>query len=511
MFAYNRKPMGRALYRKYRPKSLGDVVGQEHITTTISNAISSGKISHAYLLTGTRGVGKTSLARILAHEINSLEYVDDTAQLDIIEIDAASNRRIDEIRDLRDKVHILPTSNKYKVYIIDEVHMLTKEAFNALLKTLEEPPAHAVFILATTEAHKLPDTIVSRTQHFSFKPIEAPVIVKHLRTIAKAEKINIDDNALELVAQHGDGSFRDSISLLDQVRGLSEHITLEQVEQLLGVASSEAVTELLTAIDAKDPQQVFAELKDLRGQGFMSGQLAKQLSGILRERIIKNIAHQNTANIQLLAEMLKVSGSPQADRLLELALLEYMFFDQTPAITVAAPPMPIAPVKPVSSTSSKPSVPQQKSSAMEAKTPVAPSTPDKSVETTPKVHNKKETTSKAASVDSSDGFSLDGWPVVVAEVKKTHNTLYSILRMAEPRIEEDKLLLAFRFPFHQKQLNNEKNRKIIGDVIHRVTGSNIAVTCVIDKESKPDLNVDVKNNTIASVSDIFGGAEVLDS
>ena len=152
--------MGQALYRKYRPKKLDDVAGQQHIVAVLGNAIKSGKISHAYLFTGPRGVGKTSVARILAHEINNLEYDERQNHIDIIEIDAASNRRIDEIRDLREKVNISPAEAKYKVYIIDEVHMLTKEAFNALLKTLEEPPEHAVFILATTDAHKVPDTII---------------------------------------------------------------------------------------------------------------------------------------------------------------------------------------------------------------------------------------------------------------------------------------------------------------------------------------------------------------
>ncbi|MEK7153167.1 MAG: DNA polymerase III subunit gamma/tau, partial [Patescibacteria group bacterium] len=176
--------MGKALYRTYRSKKLSEIVGQEHITTALDHALKKGTISHAYLFTGPRGVGKTSIARILAHEINGLPYNEDRPDLDIIEIDAASNRRIDEIRDLRDKVHIAPTSAKYKVYIIDEVHMLTKEAFNALLKTLEEPPAHVIFILATTEVYKLPETIISRTQRFAFKPVDMPKVIAHLRHIA---------------------------------------------------------------------------------------------------------------------------------------------------------------------------------------------------------------------------------------------------------------------------------------------------------------------------------------
>src|SRR6185437_2730984 len=212
--------MGQALYRKYRSKKLSEVIGQEHITSTLEHALKTGKISHAYLFTGPRGVGKTSIARILAHEINQLPYTDDSVHLDIIEIDAASNRRIDEIRDLRDKVNIAPAAAKYKVYIIDEVHMLTREAFNALLKTLEEPPAHCIFILATTEAHKLHETIISRTQRHEFKPVNKVQMSEHLSDIAKKEKIEISREALNLIAQHGSGSFRDSISLLDQLGGV---------------------------------------------------------------------------------------------------------------------------------------------------------------------------------------------------------------------------------------------------------------------------------------------------
>lgn len=510
--------MGKALYRKYRPKSLSDVVGQEHITKTIGNAIKAGKISHAYLLTGTRGVGKTSLARILAHEINGLEYTDDSAHLDIIEIDAASNRRIDEIRDLRDKVHILPTSNKYKVYIIDEVHMLTKEAFNALLKTLEEPPEHVIFILATTEAHKLPETIISRTQHFSFKPIEPATIVEHLKSIAASEKCTIDDDALELIAEHGDGSFRDSISLFDQARGLSKHVTRKQVEQLLGVASSTAASELLEAVDQHDAKQVFDSLRQLRGQGFMSGQLAKQLSVLVRSRIIEDPGHQHHASMQLLADLLAVTGSPQADRLLEIALLDYMFSGN--AAPVAAAPTASASVQ--AHTAAPKPVPSQPSTKTQVSAPShaaasakPPSEPNESSTTQTKKEKAEQGTTEVATAEPaatvSGEFSLEAWPVIIAAVKKTHNTLYGILRMAEPRIEDDKLVLAFRFPFHQKQLNSDKNRKVVSDVILQQTGSNIIISCIIDKGSKPDLNADTKHNIVANVSDIFGGAEVLNS
>ena len=207
--------MGKSLYRSYRSRSFDEIIGQDHITTVLKNALKTDSISHAYLLSGPRGVGKTSTARILAHSVNELEYEGENLNLDIIEIDAASNRRIDEIRDIRDKVNILPVASKYKVYIIDEVHMLTKEAFNALLKTLEEPPAHVIFILATTESHKVPETILSRCVKLNFKPISNDMIFEHLKSISKKEKINISDKALELVSDHARGSFRDAISLLE--------------------------------------------------------------------------------------------------------------------------------------------------------------------------------------------------------------------------------------------------------------------------------------------------------
>ncbi|HLZ14656.1 MAG TPA: DNA polymerase III subunit gamma/tau, partial [Candidatus Saccharimonadales bacterium] len=311
--------MGQALYRTHRPTRLRDVVGQEHITTALTRALKKGTISHAYLFTGPKGVGKTSIARILAHEINGLPYEDDRTHLDIIEIDAASNRRIDEIRDLRDKVHIAPTSATYKVYIIDEVHMLTKEAFNALLKTLEEPPAHVVFILATTEVHKLPETIISRTQRFAFKAVEQAKVVAHLRDIATAEHIDITDEALELIARHGEGSFRDSISLLDQIRNSGEKITLADVQACLGLAPEEFIAQIVTALEAHDA----ASLAGSFSHGYEPAQVARQLGAVLRERLLAGTpVGSKDATIALLQKLVDVPSSPNPRAYLEIALLD---------------------------------------------------------------------------------------------------------------------------------------------------------------------------------------------
>jgi len=315
--------MGQALYRTYRSKKLSEVVGQEHITTALDHALKNGTISHAYLFTGPRGVGKTSVARILAHEINNLPYNEDRQHLDIIEIDAASNRRIDEIRDLRDKVHIAPSSAKYKVYIIDEVHMLTKEAFNALLKTLEEPPAHVVFILATTEAHKLPETIISRTQRFSFKPGEQQKVIDHLRHIADKEKITISDDALALIAAHGEGSFRDSVSLLDQVRNTKDAVELSDVQAVLGIAPDDIIHDILDELNTHDSVAIAKHLRAMHDQGYEAAQVAKQIGSAVRQAILQGKAVlQHDTLIQLLASLVQVPASPDPRAALEIALLD---------------------------------------------------------------------------------------------------------------------------------------------------------------------------------------------
>ena len=476
--------MGMALYRTYRPKRLEEIVGQEHITDTLEHALKQGTVSHAYLFTGPRGVGKTSIARILAHEVNGLEYSDDSAHLDIIEIDAASNRRIDEIRELRERVHITPTSGKFKVYIIDEVHMLTREAFNALLKTLEEPPAHVIFILATTEAHKLPETIISRTQRFSFKPLPINKIVAHLQSIAKQEKIKVDDEALEIIAEFGDGSFRDSINILDQARNQMERITSESVQRLLGIPPATVVSELVEALAAGDKMAIVTTLGALHDQGFEAAAIAKKLGQKLRQQLLDKSSVLDASNeLRLLENLLEVPSRHNPTSSLELTLL----FAATPIKNQEAP-------QPVT----------------QAPAPM-PRAPARRVETPTKKAEPQKISKTNQALDEST------WPQVLSTIQKTHSTLYGILRMAKPTFHGDELELGFGFAFHQKRLSDARNRQIVTETIEQLTGQKITVHSSLQKtdpaESSTQSAVNSNkplNNEIEAISNIFGGAELLE-
>jgi DNA polymerase-3 subunit gamma/tau len=492
--------MGQALYRKYRSKSLGEIIGQEHVTTTLKNALKAGRVSHAYLLSGPRGTGKTSIARILAHEINGLPY-DDTAHLDIIEIDAASNRRIDEIRDLRDRVSTAPANAKYKVYIIDEVHMLTREAFNALLKTLEEPPAHVVFILATTEAHKLPETILSRTQRYSLHPVALPQVVEHLRTIADGEKFQIDADALELIAEHGEGSFRDSISLLDQASSVSDHITRADVEQILGLAPATYIIALAGALVSGSSASVVTTLTELHTQGYEPAAIAQQLGAHLRTELLEGRAANPEVTLQLLQKLLDVPAARNPRQLLEIVLLQTALPPAgVAAAQTATQPVAAAPVvKPVA----QPVV----AAPVAVKPTPAPAVVSASPKPAPQI-----TTEPIPEVPPTPSEPITDitelWQQTLGEIKNQYNTLYGIARMAQVEMRGNVVTVSLKFVFHQKRLNEAKNRKIFAEVMERLYGQPIEITCIVAEDVKATSE---GAPSVDAISDIFGGAELIQS
>ena len=275
--------MSLVLYRKYRPQEWDEVIGQKHVTQTLTNAIKLGRVSHAYLFSGPRGTGKTTIARLLAKSMGC-------ADLDLIEIDAASNRGIDEIRELREGIKFAPTTGKYKVFIIDEAHQLTKEAFSALLKMLEEPPAHAIFVLATTEAHKVPGTIVSRVQHFNFKRLAVSDIIKKLEKIIAAEKIKIEPDALRLIANFAGGSYRDAESMLEQLRVWNDKtITKMDIEELLGAVDFEKVKVMADYLSLGTTKKAINYIGKLCEEGTDLQEFSKVLVNHLRKIMLLKV------------------------------------------------------------------------------------------------------------------------------------------------------------------------------------------------------------------------------
>ena len=299
------------LARRYRPQRFDEIVGQEHVTTTLANAIEMNRIAHSYIFAGPRGVGKTTTARILAKALNcekgpipipcnncaACQAITKTNSLDVLEIDGASNRGIDEIRNLRENIRFTPTQGKYRIYIIDEVHMLTKEAFNALLKTLEEPPSHAIFIFATTEIHRVPATILSRCQRFDFKRIPVKTIINHLGAMCKAENIDVEEDALLHIAKKAEGSMRDAQSILDQMISYSgEKITVDQVSRALGLIDLELFFNFTTNINNGHLKDLIMFCQQINNQGYDLGEF---LSGF--EEHIRNLLITKTlGNTELL-------------------------------------------------------------------------------------------------------------------------------------------------------------------------------------------------------------------
>jgi DNA polymerase-3 subunit gamma/tau len=396
--------MVQALYRKWRPQTFDEVSGQEHVLHTLRNAISSGRIAHAYLFSGPRGTGKTTMARLLAKAVNCLNpdpaarpdntcsictAIAEARMLDLIELDAASNRGIDEIRDLRDKINFAPGQARYKVYIIDEVHMLTEPAFNALLKTLEEPPAHAIFVLATTDPQKVPATIVSRCQPFAFRRLTVAEIAARLQELVTGEELTAEPEALTLIARQATGAMRDAVSMLDQLAAGGDEITVDRAQAALGAGALRWVTDVLNAVCDANAAAGLDAINQAVDSGADARQFARQIVEQLRSlMLIKlgdpalvDIPAEQRATYNAQAERLELDRLTRAIKLfnqaaldlrggwqpqlpLELALVEALQQPAVPLMTasVAAPVTrkPTSPVVPAQPTAVKAPEPEAK-------------------------------------------------------------------------------------------------------------------------------------------------------
>jgi DNA polymerase-3 subunit gamma/tau len=470
--------MSLALYRKYRSRSLDEVVGQDHVTKLLANAIKQGKIAHAYLFTGPRGVGKTSIARILAHQINGLAYDDESTHLDIIEIDAASNNGVDDIRDLRDRVQIAPVSADKKIYIIDEVHMLSKPAFNALLKTLEEPPEHVVFILATTDIDKVPETIISRTQRHTFRRASEGDVIKNLRRIAEQEKVSVDDDALALVARHADGSFRDSVSLFDQlISGNTEAtVSSDHVTSSLGLVPATAVAELAQAAVNGNAGAVNATLTKFENDGIPARTTAAQLADYLRRNL-----HVNTEYARLIDELLDVSRSHYPDLKL-LTVLALFGADHGPVKPAPSQPRP-------TQTSPATTTKQAAAPSPKATTPKKPAEPT-SVQPEPPEPKARTKTAPAGEFD---------WTALLGYVRTHHVAIHSVLAKCEPELDGATLRLYTKSAFYKKKLDDPKYKGLLVDSLTEL-GYDFDIETV--PSAKP-----LTNDQAAKVAAIMGGGE----
>lgn len=475
--------MSQALYRKYRSRSLDEVLGQDHVTSILRRALEQGKIAHAYLLTGPRGVGKTSVARILAHEINHLPYDDDSSNLDIIEIDAASNNGVDDIRALREKAQVAPVSAPKKVYIIDEVHMLSKSAFNALLKTLEEPPEHVVFILATTDADRLPATILSRVQQFFFRPIPTEIMTRQLMNIAKKEGFAIEEDAARLIAERSRGGFRDGISMLDQLSILATSdrpLTANMVTEYLGLSDATMLGNLLDSYPSDDNEKVLNIFQELENSGANSVIVSHQLLSIARNRLRKN-----PNLIGLVQQLIEVDRHPHPDlKLLTIFMNSNSQPTENPVAT-KKDTIQAAPQKPA-----------------EKPTPIKPAEPAKPTEKPIKKEEKPAEPAKkpAAKPKKTDAPLELNWEKVIERAKEKSLGLASLLQKSQWSFDGEKLTIYAGSAFYKKKLDDAKNKPLISEIISEETAMDLEIDIIGEKKPPED-------EKLAEIAELMGGGE----
>ena len=565
--------MSQALYRKWRPHLWEQVVGQDHVVRTLQNAIRNERVGHAYLFAGPRGTGKTTTARLLAKAVNCLDpniqnrpcdhcehcvSVNEGRFMDLIEIDAASNTSVDDVRDLRDKINFSPSQGRYKVYIIDEVHMLSTAAFNALLKTLEEPPPHAIFILATTEMHKIPATVLSRCQRHEFRRIPVPEISAQLKMLCKQEKIKIDEDALLLIARQATGSMRDAISLLDQLSSTGERITLETAQKVLGTATNQIVIELVDSIQNRQAGLGLDCIQRALDSGSDPRQFARQMVDYLRGLLLIRLAespdqveatpetrqqmvrHAEGFELPKLLEAIRLFNTAATDTrsgwqpglLLELALAEaveektvlppgrsaapsaaairtpisesHLHQAGTPAQPPAAAPTAEAvtapvEVKPAHSTQVKKptALPETPTAVKEPQTP-----PSRPAEVSP---------GPAPSPLQKNTFQdiLQNWPRIRAVVKKARVQTEGLMNSCKPlTIKDGVLVLGFSTDLLKKKMETGDNVLVIRQGIYTVLSIEIPILCVVmNNKTSTDLpsDFDIEGDGIVGTALNLGG------
>ena len=511
--------MYQVLYRKYRPKVFSDVVGQEHITKTLLTEIETGKLSHAYLFTGSRGTGKTTCAKILSKAVNCLHPVDGNpcneceickgidsgAILDVLEIDAASNNGVDNIRDIRDEAAFAPASCKYRVYIIDEVHMLSIGAFNALLKTLEEPPAHVKFILATTEVHKLPVTILSRCQRFDFKRVGTDAMISRMMHISEKEGFVLTEDAASLIARLSDGGMRDALSLLDQCTGRGKDIDDSLVREVAGITGKDHLFSLADAVSKNDSGKCIDIINELHSSSFDMERLCSDLIGHMRNlMIVKTV--KDAANV-LICTKEEIEGYKTQSKLFTLETILYCIdllqlslanikkgvnrrIEMEMAVIRMASPKLDTNNKAIlrrisdlellvkSGKITVNSAPEQNETQMETPKEGAPSVQkeeesvpaqaqQKEISSAPAV---KETAEKSAPALPDECVPFADWPAVLAELKELNGGIWGILTGSSAYIRNDFVLVNSNNPTFPMFIKTGSNSRDVKEAVYRVTG-----------------------------------------